>query len=317
VLLAPEVFLARPALWLRALSRHRGTVSPAPNFAYGLCLKRVRDDDLAGVDLSSWRCALNGAEPVSAEVMRALRRALRPYGFRREALMPVYGLSEASLAVTFTRPSARKRVLASTPTSSRRRPAAWCRASELVPSVGTPVPGAEVEVRDGARAALRSAPWAASGRAPLRHDGLLRPPEATARVLRDGWLDTGDLGFVDGGELFLCGRAKDVVIIRGANHAPQEFEECLDGVDGVRTGCAVALGYAPAGADGERSSCWSRPPPPSGRPRGARGADAVVERTGVRAHTVVELLAPGTLPRTSSGKLRRAEALRSLPRRAR
>lgn len=308
VLLAPEAFLARPALWLRALSRHRGTVSPAPNFAYGLCLKRVRDDDLAGVDLSRWRCALNGAEPVSADVMAGFVERFSPYGFRREALMPVYGLSEASLAVTFTAPEGEKRVMGVDAEALAATGRAVAGARRLV-SVGTPVPGAEVEVRaeDGSPSGEREVGrvWV---RAPFVMTGYFGQPEATARVVRRGWLDTGDIGLVDGGELFVCGRAKDLVIIRGANHAPQEFEECLAPVDGVRTGCAVALGFTPPGADGERLLLLVETATPSDD-LARRVTDAVAARTGVVPHTIA-LIAPGTLPRTSSGKLRRAEALR-------
>ena len=308
VLLGPEVFLARPALWLRALSRHRGTISPAPSFAFGLCVKRVRDVDLAGVDLSAWRHCLNGAEPISAAGIDRFVERFAPVGFRREAMMPVYGLSEAALAVTFTSPVGAKRALGVDPdalaATGRARPGA-----RVIVSVGAPVPGAEVEVRaaDGRPVAPREVGrvWV---RAPFVMRGYFDRPEATARALREGWLDTGDLGFVDGGELFVCGRARDVVIIRGANHAPQEFEEALDAVEGVRVGCAVALGYAPPDADGEQLLVLAETAAPSDE-LARRAAEAVAARTGVRPHAV-ELLAPGTLPRTSSGKLRRAEALR-------
>ncbi|HZI08372.1 MAG TPA: AMP-binding protein, partial [Archangium sp.] len=147
VLIPPEVFLARPALWLRALSRHRGFVSPAPNFAYGLCLKRVKDADMEGVDLSGWTHALNGAEPVSVETLRLFSERFARWGFQAGSLRPVYGLSEASLAVTFP-PAGRgpralgvdARVLA-----TERR---VVDGSREVGSVGRPVPGFEVEVRD-------------------------------------------------------------------------------------------------------------------------------------------------------------------------
>src|SRR5205807_7116851 len=102
-LIPPELFLARPALWLRAISRHRATISVAPNFAYGLCVRRVRDEELEGVDLSSWRFALNGAEPVAPAVLRRFAERFSHWGFRESALLPVYGLSEASLAVTFSK----------------------------------------------------------------------------------------------------------------------------------------------------------------------------------------------------------------------
>ncbi len=141
--------------------------------------------------------------------------------------------------------------------------------------------------------------------------GYFERPEATAATLVDGWLDTGDLGFVQDGELYVCGRAKDLVIIRGANHTPQEFEECLDGLDGVRAGCAVALGFTPDGADGEELLVLAeRTGPESDDPAVLQAIRrAILERTNVKPHTVA-LLAPGTLPRTSSGKLRRSEALR-------
>ena len=140
--------------------------------------------------------------------------------------------------------------------------------------------------------------------------GYLGQPEATAAALPEGWLDTGDLGFVEGGELWVHGRAKDVVIVRGANHAPDELEAPLEGVAGLRPGCAVAVGFEPGGEGEELLLLAERAGP--ARPAAELVEDArraVLERTGVRAHTVA-LLEPGTLPRTSSGKLRRREALR-------
>ncbi len=311
VLLPPEVFLARPALWLRALSRHRGFVSPAPNFAYGLCLKRVKDAELEGVDLSGWRYALNGAEPVSLETLRRFTERFGRWGFQPGAMRPVYGLSEASLAVTF--PVAGRgpyalnvdaRVLA-----AERRAVEGTRP---VVSVGRPLPGFEVQVRDslGHEVPERHV-GRVFARGPSIMEGYFGHPEATVRALDEaGWLDTGDLGFEADGELFLTGRAKDLVIIRGANHAPQEFEETLEAVDGLRAGCAVALGFTPEGEQDEVLLLLAEHAP------GAtvdgleeRVREAVVAGTGVRPHTV-RILAPGTLPRTSSGKLRRSEALR-------
>jgi acyl-CoA synthetase (AMP-forming)/AMP-acid ligase II len=281
-LIPPEVFLARPALWLRAISRKRATISVAPNFAYGLCARRVRDEELNGVDLSSWRFALNGAEPVAPAVLRRFVERFRPYGFSEKALMPVYGLSEASLAVTFTPPT--------------RGPRTLEHEHRELASVGAPLPGIDVEVRDG--------------RIFVRGPSVMREyfgnPEATKTTLNGGWLDTGDLGFVEQGELFVTGRAKDVIIVNGANHAPQEFEEALDDIPFVRPGCAIAVG-AP-GDEGEELVLLVET-------TGEVAEDViparVVERTGVRPRQV-HLLAPGTLPRTSSGKLRRAEALRQL-----
>jgi len=309
VLIPPELFLARPALWLRALSRHHGIVSPAPNFAYGLCLKRLRDDDLAGLDLSHWRYALNGAEPVSHATRTRFATRLAPHGFRAEALMPVYGLSECALAVTFTPSDGAKRTL-SLDAATLAAQGRVVPGTRLVPSVGTPVPGAAVEVRDEAD---RPVAERVAGRVWVRAPFVMREyfgqPAATAEVIRDGWLDTGDLGFVDRGELFVTGRAKDVVIIRGANHAPQLFEEALEEVDGVRTGCAVAVGVVPADGDDEVLMLLVEHDGAARAGLEARIAAAVIAHSGIAPHRVV-VLAPGTLPRTSSGKLRRREALR-------
>jgi acyl-CoA synthetase (AMP-forming)/AMP-acid ligase II len=313
VLIRPEHFPVRPGLWLRAISRHRAVVSPAPNFAYAICLTRVRDEEMTGVDLSDWRYALNGAETVSMDVMRRFGERFARWGLDPNALMPVYGLAEAALAVTFSSPSEPARGIALDATT-------LASTGEVVPgqrevaSVGRPVPGFEIEVRDEEGQAL---PERRAGRifvrGPSVMTGYYDDPEATARVLGDGWLDTGDLGFVANGELYVSGRAKDLVIIRGANHTCREFEECLEGIAGVRSGCAVALGYIPPGAEGEELLILAE------RAAGADRANdpalveqirvAVIERTAVRPHAV-HVLAAGTLPRTSSGKLRRAEALR-------
>jgi len=310
VLIPPENFLARPALWLRALARHRGTISAAPSFAYAYAARRVGDRELAGQDLSAWRIALDGAEPVSAEVLRRFASRFASFGFDASALLPVYGLSEAALAVTSTRPRFRWR-------SRRVDPGALATRGEVeeggheVVSVGAPVPGVEVEVRGAGGDPL---PERRLGRIFVRGASLMRgylgQPEATGGVLRGGWLDTGDLGFVDGGELFVHGRAKDVVIVRGANHAPDELEAPLEALAGIRPGCAVALGFDPDGDGEELLILAERAGQPEDDATVAEAArQAVLERTGVRPHTV-SLLAPGTLPRTSSGKMRRGEALR-------
>jgi acyl-CoA synthetase (AMP-forming)/AMP-acid ligase II len=309
VLLGPEVFLGRPALWLRALSRHRGTMSVAPSFAYAVCARRVKDAEMEGVDLSRWRLALNGAEQVSVEAARRFSERFGRWGFRPAALMPVYGLAEAALCVTFSPPRAPLRSVAMDAVelarAGRVRP-----GGRVLASVGIPMPGVSVEVRDESGTVVgEGAVGRIFARGPSVMDEYLDQPEATRAVLDGGWLDTGDLGFVQDGELVVCGRAKDVVVLRGANHAPQEFEDALDGVKGVRVGCAVALGFVPPNGDGEELLLLVETTPEPGTDLADRIRSAVAERTGVRPHTV-QLLSPGTLPRTSSGKLRRSEALR-------
>jgi acyl-CoA synthetase (AMP-forming)/AMP-acid ligase II len=313
VLIPPEHFLARPALWLRAIARHRATVSVAPAFGYAVCTKRVRDRDLEGMDLSSWCLAVCGAEPIPIGTLDAFAQRFAPFGFDVSALRPVYGLAEASLAVTFSPPARHPRAVGVDPARLAATGKVVDGARRIV-SVGTPVPGGEVEVRGAHGASL---PEREVGRiftrGPSVMAGYFGQPEATASALTEGWLDTGDLGFVADGELHVCGREKDLVIIRGANHAPQEFEECLDGLEGVRTGCVVAVGFLPDGADGEHLLVLAERAKDAGSDGEAGTVElvrrAVLERTGIRPHTVV-MLEPGTLPRTSSGKLRRGEALR-------
>lgn len=314
-LIGPEIFVARPAVWLRALSRYRGTISPAPNFAYGLCVSRIRDEDLEGVDLSHWRVALNGAEPVSPEVARAFIRRFAPYGFRPEAMTPVYGLSEASLAVTFSgmREPFRSRRFDREQLASKSEARESPQGPELV-SVGIPLPGFEIEVRDEGGAPFTPGKvgrvWV---RGPSLMEGYLDRPEATARALHQGWLDTGDQGFLHAGELYLTGRAKDVILLKGRNYDPAGIEHALDDVPGVRTGCVVAASWMPEGGASERLALFIET---------ARGASevevgnlaelarkAVLREVGLGVDEV-QILPPGTLPRTSSGKLRRGETVR-------
>ena len=264
----------------------------------------MRDEELAGVDLSCWKLALNGAEPISPQVLRRFAERFAPFGFDERALTPVYGLSEASLAVTFSPPWRRFR--------TGRAPGGGTH--ELV-SVGVPVPGAEARIAGPDGGTLGDAEIGrVLVKGPSVMSGYFGRPEATAQAIQGGWLDTGDQGFVEGGELFLCGRAKDLVILRGKNHAPQEFEEALDGVAGLRSGCAVAIGAVPPGADGEELYILAEVDEAALRPELEVAAEMrarVLERSAILPFEI-KLLAPGTLPRTSSGKLRRGEALRQL-----
>ncbi len=312
-LLGPEVFVARPALWLRAMSRYGATISVAPNFAYGLCTAKIRDQELEGVDLSRWRVALNGAEAVAPEVLRAFCGRFARWGFRPEALTPVYGLSEAALAVTFSdldRPFRARRFARGELALGVAREDAEGR--ELV-SVGRPLPGFAVRIagEDGRDLAV-----ARVGRVlvqgPSLMEGYLGRPEATAAALDDGWLDTGDLGFLLDGELYLTGRRKDILILRGRNHAPEEVEHAVEGIAGLRAGCVVAVSHLPEGDAGERVLLFVERARDTAAADESELAEACRRAALARANlevAEVHVLAPGTLPRTSSGKLRRGETL--------
>jgi len=307
VLLPPELFLAVPAAWLRAISRHRATISAAPNFAFGLCLKRIRDEELDGVDLSSWSLCLNGAEAVSAAVQRGFSERFGRWGFDASSLTPCYGMAETSLAVTFKPAGTLFKTLGVEAENLASAGVVEPGSKELV-SVGRPLAGVEVEIRDDHS---RPLPPDRVGRIFVRGPsvmaGYFGRADLTDQVLDHGWLDTGDLGFVHDGELFVYGRHKETVIIRGANHVPQDFEAALEGLPGVRTGCAVAVGFVPAGEEDEALAMLVETTPDAPPSLAGDVASRVWERTSILA-AHVELLAPGTLPRTSSGKMRRREA---------
>ena len=319
-LVPPEAFVARPALWLRALGRHGGTISPAPNFAYALATERIRDEEMAGIDLSAWRFALCGAETVVPEVLRAFAARFARWGFRAEALKPVYGLSEAALAVTFAdleRPytvgAFDRQALGERGEALEIRQPAPTAPLEIV-SVGRPLAGFRLELRDERGATVgenRVGRLFVAGPSLMR--GYLDQPVATAAALRDGWLDTGDLGFLHRGELYLTGRAKEILLVRGRNYAPADLELAVAELPDVRRGCVAAASHLPPGRDTEAVVLFVEHakgvPPARFAALRARAREAVLARVGL-AVDAVEVLAPGTLPRTSSGKIRRGEAMR-------
>jgi len=314
-LIPPELFITRPAVWLRAISRCRATISVAPNFAYALCTRKVADEEMAGADLSRWEVAINGAEAVAPAVLRAFAARFARWGFRPEAMTPVYGLSEAALAVTFSDPGRpfSARVLDRGALAAGRAVAAAGEGREVA-SVGRPLPGFAVRIADGGG---RPQEEGTVGRilvsGPSLMDGYLGRPEATAAVLRDGLLDTGDLGFVLDGELYVTGRAKEILIVNGQNVAPEELERAVEGVPGVRPGCAVAAGLAADDGATERVVLLVETARDCGDADRAaipaRCRAAALAATGVLPDEVAPV-APDSLPRTSSGKLRRREALR-------
>jgi acyl-CoA synthetase (AMP-forming)/AMP-acid ligase II len=314
-LIPPELFLARPAVWLRAISTYQATISVAPNFAFGLCVDKITDDQLPGVDLRSWRVALCGAEPIVPRVLRRFIDRFERFGLRRHALTPVYGLSEATLAVTFSdlhRPFESKFF-------DRRALSTEGRAVESdggleLAALGRPIDGVRIRVTDD------DGEDVAAGRVgrvlvrgPSVMDGYFDRPEETAEVLDAGWLDTGDLGFLHRDELYLTGRRKDVLILRGRSHSPTEVEAAVDDLDCVRTGCSVAVSWLPDDSDGEVLLLLveaARAPQIPDQATVAESCRAAVRSaTGLEVDRV-EVLAPGSLPRTSSGKLRRQESLR-------
>ena len=310
--MGPDTFLMRPALWLRTLSRYRAAISPAPHFAYSLCTSKIRDEEMEGVDLSRWRAALNGAEPIDADGLDRFAERFARWGFQRESMVPVYGLAEAGLAVSFYDLDLPPQVSEFDRDALSSENRAVAGTGRKIVSVGKPLVGVEVEIRDEAAQPV------AEGRVgriwikgPSITRGYYNDSELSARIIHDGWLDTGDLGFFFEGQLYISGRAKDLIIIRGRNYAPQEMEDLLTDVEGTRKGCVVALGTVVEGA-GEQLILLAEKDVRSRRAEAEVVADIksciLAGLSLIPYH--IELLEPGTLPRTSSGKLRRSEALR-------
>ena len=242
VVMSPLAFLSRPARWLRAMTEFGGTLSAAPNFAYQLCVDRITDAEIEGVDLSRWRVAFNGAEPVSPETIDRFCRRFGPYGFRREAMAPAYGLAEGGLGVTFP-PLGRGPVIDVIERelfvrSGRALPAAADAptAMRLVGS-GLPIGGYEVRIVDSAGLELGARrEGSLEFRGPSATSGYLNNEVATAQLFDGTWLRTGDLAYTADGELFLTGREKDIVIRAGRNLHPAELERAVGELDGVLAG---------------------------------------------------------------------------------
>ena len=264
VFLPPLLFLKRPVTWLQAITRHKGTIAYAPNFAYALCVKRIKRGELEGLDLSTWRVAGCGAEPIRPETLEAFAAAFAQVGFRKEALLPSYGMAESSLAIAFTELGEGMKTL------SVDGPTLWAKgAAELVAeddenavrlvSCGPAFPE-HTDPRLRARRRHRASspfPRARSARSasrPERDARLLGGRRAHARGLRRAAsCSTGDLGFLHDGHLFICGRSKEVVIVNGRNYYPQDMEWEASKVAGVRKGNVVAFGARdPSGVERDR-----------------------------------------------------------------
>jgi 1-acyl-sn-glycerol-3-phosphate acyltransferase len=314
VALSPLAFLSRPERWLWAIHHHRGTLTPAPNFAFELCVRKIAARDIEGLDLSSVRAALNGAEPVHPETLERFAERFAPYGLRPEALLPVYGLAEATLAVSATPLGSGQRVdridRATFEREGRAVPAAAGdpRALAFV-SAGRPLSCFEIRIAD---AKGRDTGERVEGelwfRGPSATRGYYRNPEATQAILRgDGWIDSGDRAYIAGGEIYITGRTKDIIIKGGRNLYPHEVEEITGRVPGVRKGCVVAFGAPDPQTGTERLVVAAEIRNASERePIEAQITQAVAETLGIPPD-IVRLLPPQSVPKTSSGKLRRDE----------
>ncbi len=314
-LMSPLAFLARPARWLWMLHAHRGTLSPAPNFAYDLCSLRIPDEELEGLDLSSVRVLLNGSEAVQPETLARFATRFAPYGLRREALAPVYGLAECSVGLAAPPMGRGPRIDVidrrqfQESGEAREVAAGEKRASLQIVGCGRALPGHDIRVVDESDRPLGDrSEGRIQFRGPSATSGYYRNPEATRELVRsDGWLETGDLGYFAEGELFLSGRRKDLIIKGGRNLQPHEAEDVAAAVPGIRKGCVAAFGVSDATRGTERFVIVAETRIRDPQARSDLEA-AVIERVstalGVPPDTVV-LTGPGAVLKTSSGKIRR------------
>jgi acyl-CoA synthetase (AMP-forming)/AMP-acid ligase II len=308
--MSPLAFLARPASWPQLMSRVGGTVSSAPNFAFALCARRTTDEDLAGLDLSRWRAALNGSEPVSRAAVEGFCRRFAPCGFRASALVPAYGLAEVTCCATTQAPGAGTRFdEISREILERDGVARPASPGTEIASVGRPLAGLEIVVvgDDGSPS-------------PDRHVGevLIRGASVTPGYLpgtsgevahrADGWLMTGDLGYLADGELYLVGRKKDLIIRAGRNYQPQDLEDAAVQVGPVRR----AVAFAVPGEERERVVLAVECRPDAAPERTALVAalkDAVFNAMRLAPDEIL-VLPRHALPLTTSGKVMRPEARR-------
>ena len=311
----PQGFLARPSRWLRALHQHRGTLSAAPNFAYEILANKVPDDELQGLDLGAWRVAANGAEPVHAATLARFAERMRPCGFDPRAMMPMYGLAESGVGLAFP-PIGRGPKIDCIDRRALRAdgraeplPAAQASTGMQVVCCGQPLAGHEIRVVDAHGAEL---PERREGRVEFRGPaataGYFHNPEATRTLFRGDWLDTGDVGYIAEGEIYLTSRVKDLIIRGGHNIHPYDLEEAVGHLQGIRQGCVAVFGAVDPVSTTDRVVVLAETrvsDPVQLVALRERIAELSIALLGVPADEIV-LAQPRTVLKTSSGKIRRA-----------
>ena len=314
IIMSPLTFIADPARWLWAIHRHRATLSAAPNFAFELCLKRIADADIEGLDLSSLRMIVNGAESVSPSTIARFTERFQAYGFSPDALAPVYGLAESSVGLAFPPPRRKpiidrveRRALSEQGVAKPADPEDP-NALEFV-ACGQPLPGHQIRVVD---ATGREAPERQEGRlefkGPSTTTGYFRNPEKTKALFHGDWLDSGDLAYIAQGDVYLTGRVKDIIIRAGRHFYPHELEECIGNVEDVRKGCVAVIAGTDEATGTERLIVVAET-----RLTDAAARADLKQRILEASSAILEippeeivLAPPHAVPKTSSGKIRRS-----------
>jgi 1-acyl-sn-glycerol-3-phosphate acyltransferase len=313
-MMSPLQFIVRPESWLWAIHRYRGTVTAAPNFAYELCLQNIDDAMIEGLDLSSLRLAVSGAEPVSPSTLRRFSARFAKFGFDSKALAPSYGLAESTVGLTCS-PPGRGMIVDRIDRSLLDRDGKAVPASSAdtntveIVACGRPLPGHQVRILD---ATGREAPDRQEGslqfRGPSATQGYLNSDAQTRALFDDSWLNTGDLGYFADGDVFLTGRNKDLIIRAGRNIHPHEIEDLIGDIQEIRKGGVVVFGSADKGSGTERIvvAAETEVVDPA-------ALEELRRKTGTAANDVLGMppdaivfVPPDSIPKTPSGKIRRA-----------
>jgi len=319
--MSPLSFLVRPESWLWAIHRFRATYSASPNFGFELCLNKIADANLEGLDLSSLRMVADGAEPVSVQTLRRFIDRFGRYGFPAGAMAPVYGLAESSVGLAFPplgRPPVVDRV--DRDRLSMHGQAAPAKPDDPRPlevvACGQPLPGHEIRIVDEAGRELgERQEGRLEFRGPSTTRGYFHNEAKTRELIHNGWLDSADRAYVAGGDVYITGRIKDIIIRAGRHLYPQEIEEAVAGIPGIRKGGVAVFGVTDRASGTERVVVLAetRETDPAMRAAlQARAQEVTSDIAGTPPDEVV-LAPPGTVPKTSSGKIRRSAAKELYP----
>ena len=312
VLMSPAAIMTSPRFWLNAIDKKKGTISVSPNFGYQLCIDRIKDINPGELDLSSWRAALNGAEMIYPRTITDFVEKFEPWGFKKETFMPVYGLAEATLAVTFNPLYQGAEIdmveLKALENKGVAIPARDHRQGIAYVSSGKIIPGVEVKVVDDAEQEVAER---VQGRLLIRSNSVMQGyynnSEATGRVLQGGWFDTQDLAYRAGDYFFITGRIKDVIIRAGENYNPEQIEYPVWNIPGIRQGSVAAFGaFSPRRGTESlviiAETVKKEIPDEQALLKSIR--HAVAEQVDITPDEIL-LVPPKTIPKTSSGKIQR------------
>ena len=313
IIMPPLSFIARPQRWLWAIHKYGGTLSAAPNFAYELCQRRLEDKDLEGLDLSLWRIACNGAESVNPTTIRGFIRRFARYGFRPEAMMPVYGLAESSVGLAFPKPGSMIKI-------DRIKRDTFMDTGVAIPagesenrvlefvSCGEPLPGHQIRIVDPTD---RELPERVEGSlqftGPSTTAGYFKNPGKTRELFHGDWLDSGDKAYMAEGCVFITGRSKDIIIRAGRNIYPSELEEAIGKIEGIREGNVAVFGSKSSESGTERLIVLAetRKKDEHALADIRAGINAIVTDLAGGPPEEVVLAPPNTVLKTSSGKIKR------------